>query len=184
MEHRMRRRSALIALALIASAASLPAQSFMGEMHRDLNTVQRKIVDLAKAMPAETFDWRPGPGVRSVREVFLHIAAENYVLPAMMGTAVPAGVALSHTDMKTVATYEARALTKEQVVADLEASFAHIHRAINVNTDANLGEVIKFFGMDFPRQRAMLGTVTHIHEHLGQLIAYARQNKVVPPWSQ
>lgn len=180
----MRRRSFLVALALLTAGTTLPAQSFMGEMHRDLNTVQQKLVNLAKAMPAETYDWRPGPGVRSVREVFLHIAAENYVLPAMMGTAIPAGIALSHTDMKTVEAYEKQALTKDQVVAALEASFGHIHRAIGVNTDQNLGEVIKFFGMDFPRQRAMLGTVTHIHEHLGQAIAYARQNKVVPPWSQ
>jgi uncharacterized damage-inducible protein DinB len=180
----MRRRTVLAALAFVALGTSLPAQSFMGEMHRDLNTVQQKLVNLAKAMPAETYDWRPGPGVRSVREVFLHIAAENYVLPAMMGTPIPAGIALSHTDMKTVEAYEKQALTKDQVVAALEASFAHIHRAIGVNTDQNLGETIKFFGMDFPRQRAMLGTVTHIHEHLGQAIAYARQNKVTPPWSQ
>ncbi len=180
----MHRRTLLTALLLLGATPALPAQGFMGEMHRDLNTVQRKLVDLAKAMPAETYDWRPGAGVRSVREVFLHVAAENYVLPAMMGTAIPAGIALSASDMKTVETYEKQAMTKDQVVAALEASFVHIHRAINVNTDANLGETIKFFGMDFPRQRAMLGTVTHIHEHLGQLIAYARQNKVVPPWSQ
>ena len=27
-------------------------------------------------------------------------------------------------------------------------------------------------------------TATHLHEHLGQLIAYARSNNVTPPWSK
>ena len=66
----------------------------------------------------------------------------------------------------------------------LTASFPHIHRAISPPTDANLGETIKMFGQDFSRQRAMILTVTHLHEHLGQLIAYARANNVTPPWSR
>jgi len=34
-------------------------------------------------------------------------------------------------------------------------------------------------------RRAMwIGATTHLHEHLGQLIAYARSNGVVPPWSR
>lgn len=55
---------------------------------------------------------------------------------------------------------------------------------MGLTTDANLGEKIKFFGQDVTRQRAMPGTVTHLHEHLGQLISYARSNSIVPPWSK
>lgn len=76
-----------------------------------------------------------------------------------------------------------RGLTKAQIIADLEASFAHLHRAINVNTDANIGESINWFGQQTTRLQGMTGTVGHLHEHLGQLIAYARSNNVKPPWS-
>ena len=76
------------------------------------------------------------------------------------------------------------ALTPRQIVAELEASFKHLHEAMGLTTDANLKENIKFFGEDWSRQRAMLATVTHLHEHLGQMIAYARSNNVAPPWSR
>ncbi|MBA3341944.1 MAG: hypothetical protein H0T48_08910 [Gemmatimonadaceae bacterium] len=55
---------------------------------------------------------------------------------------------------------------------------------MGLTTDANLNQNIKFFGQDWSRQRAMILTVTHLHEHLGQLIAYARSNNVTPPWSR
>jgi uncharacterized damage-inducible protein DinB len=179
----MRRRTLLTALAFVALGTTLPAQSFMGEMHRDLNETQRKFIDLAKAIPAEKYDWRPGPGVRSIREVLLHVASENYFLPSMMGTPAPPASGISN-DYATVTAFEKQALSTDQVVAALEASFRHIHGAIGVNTDQNMGEVIKFFGQDWSRSRAMVLTATHIHEHLGQMIAYARQNNVKPPWSQ
>lgn len=73
--------------------------------------------------------------------------------------------------------------SKAQIVADLEASFMHLHRAIGVNSDANLTEHINWFGSERSRLDAMVGTVTDLHEHLGQLIAYARSNNVKPPWS-
>ena len=179
----MKTRIAVAALAL-SLAAPLHAQaSFMGEMHKDLNGVQKKIIDLANAIPESAYGYTPMKGVRTVGEVFLHVAAENYYLPIAMGTPAPAASGIT-ADYASTETFEKRKLTKAQIVADLTASFQHIHRAITPNTDANLGEKIKWFGSDVTRQSAMLGTVTHIHEHLGQLIAYARANNVVPPWSK
>lgn len=177
-------RKALSAL-LIALAVSGPAgaQSFMAEMHRDVNEVQRKLVDLAKAMPASTFSWRPGSGARSVAEMYLHVAADNYLIPIFMGKPAPAPTGIT-SDYATASTYEKRALTKDQIIAELEASFTHLHQGMGLTTDANTGEMIKMFGQDWTRMRAMVLTVTHLHEHLGQAIAYARSNNVVPPWSR
>jgi uncharacterized damage-inducible protein DinB len=177
----MRIRS--LALALSMAAAPLSAQGIMGEMHRDVNEVQKKMVDLAKAMPEASYDWSPGAGVRSVREVFLHVAGENYMLPIYMGKEAPASSGIT-SDFKSAETFEKRKLTKAQVVAELEASFGNLHQGMGLTTDTNLTDKIKFFGQDWTRQRAMVLTVTHLHEHLGQLIAYARSNKVVPPWSK
>jgi uncharacterized damage-inducible protein DinB len=172
-------------LSLVAPAVSqLEAQSgFMSAMHRDLNDLQKKIVDLANAMPESAYAWRPGTGVRSVGEVLQHIAADNYILPIYMGTPAPPATGIT-ADYGSAVTYETRrGLGKAQIVADLEASFAHLHRAINVNTDANITQNIDWFGTPATRLQGMTGTVGHLHEHLGQLIAYARSNNVKPPWS-
>lgn len=184
------RLSARLLVAALALTAAAPAtqqlqaqQGFMSVMHRDLNDVQKKVVDLANAIPESAYEWRPAAGVRSVGEVFQHIAADNYILPVFMGSPAPAATAISR-DYNTAVAYETRrGLTKAQIVADLEASFVHLHRAIAVNTDANITENIDWFGRPSSRLAAMSGTVSHLHEHLGQLIAYARSNGVKPPWS-
>jgi uncharacterized damage-inducible protein DinB len=167
----------------LALATSASAQGLMADMHRDVNDVQKKFIDLAKAIPEPAYSWRP-PGVRSVGEVLLHVAADNYLIPIAMGKPAPAATGISGTDFKTVETYEKRKLTKDQIIAELESSFRHLHEAMGLTTDTNLNENIKFFGQDWSRQRAMLATVTHLHEHLGQMIAYARSNNVAPPWSR
>lgn len=178
----MRRPLAAVVLAL-ALASPAAAQGLMGEMHRDVNDVQKKVIDLARAMPEGSYSWRPGTGVRSVGEVFLHIASDNYLIPIAMGMPAPATSGIT-SDFATAAAFEKRTMTRDQIVAELEASFAHLHQGMAKTTDANLTETIKFFGQDWTRQRAMVLLVTHLHEHLGQLIAYARSNNVTPPWSR
>ena len=173
----------LALLLTLAFATSASAQGLMAEMHRDVNDVQKKFTDLAKAIPEASYAWRPS-GARSIGEVLLHVASDNYLIPVMMGKPIPASVAISASDMKTLETYEKRKLTKDQIIAELDASFAHLHAAMGLTTDANLTQNINFFGQQWSRQRAMLMTVTHLHEHLGQMIAYARSNNIAPPWSR
>ena len=174
-----------LTLTLCAMTASTAfAQGMMADMHGDVSDVQKKMVDLAKAIPESAYGWRPMAGTRSVGEMFKHVVSDNYLIPIAMGMAAPAETGISDKDMKTVAAYEARSMTKAQIVAALEQSFAHLHTAMALTTDANAGDAMKFFGMDFTRRKAMIGTVTHLHEHLGQGIAYARSNNVVPPWSK
>lgn len=174
---------ALVFVVLTAFAAPASAQSLMADMHGDVNGVQKKFIDLAQAIPESAYGWRPA-AARSIGEVLLHIASDNYFLAIPMGMAAPAATYINGTDFKALETFEKRKLTKAQTVAELEASFKHLHGAMGMTTEANLGEKVKFFGQDMSRQAATLATVTHMHEHLGQLIAYARSNNVTPPWSK
>ena len=185
MRNRRLSSSSSFAVLLLSLTLAAPAgaQGFMAEMHRDVNQAQEKFIGLAKAMPESTFKWRPAPGVRSVGEVFLHVASDNYLIPISMGKEAPASSGIT-SDYKTAETFEKRPLTKDQIIAELEASFKHLHEGMALTTDANANENIKFFGQDWSRQRAMVMTVTHLHEHLGQEIAYARSNHVTPPWSK
>lgn len=176
-------RKLLTALALMLTVAAPASAQIMGDMHRDVNDAQKKFLDLANAIPEASYSWRPSPGARSIGEVLLHVASDNYLLPIAMGKPAPAASGIT-SDFSSATTFEKRTLTKAQIVAELSASFTHLHQAMGLTTDQNLGEMLKVFGQDWSRGRTMVLTVTHLHEHLGQFIAYARSNNIVPPWSR
>lgn len=177
----------LVALAaLLAVATPLQAQTregLMGDLLRDINDVQTKIVGLAKAMPQGTYAWRPSEGVRSTGEVFAHVASDNYFMPAAIGIAAPAESGIT-SDYKTTAAFEKRTVTRDQLIAELDKSFAFLKASMTAMPDAKLNEPINVFGQKMTNRALWVTTTTHLHEHLGQLIAYARSNKVTPPWSK
>jgi uncharacterized damage-inducible protein DinB len=185
----MTNRYRLLVLLLLLAVASFPASAqkrtgVMGDLIAAVGDVETKIVGLAKAMPEATYAWRPMPGVRSVGEAFTHVAADNYFMPAALGIAAPAATGISGTDYKTVEAYEKKARTRAEIIAELEQSFAFLRKAMVDTPDAKLDATMKMFGRESSIRSTWVMTTTHLHEHLGQLIAYARSNKVVPPWSK
>jgi len=172
------RRTLVAATALAAFALPASAQTLQSEMARDVREVGRKFVSLAEAVPESAYSWRPGEGVRSVSEVFMHVAAANLGLPAnLLGVAPPAGYAQDWFQ-------GAEGITeKAEVVRHLRVSFQHLASVLEGMTDDDLQEAVNVFGRDTNRLGAALLLETHTHEHLGQSIAYARTNGVVPPWS-
>jgi uncharacterized damage-inducible protein DinB len=141
----------------------------------DLDGMKQKFVALATAVPADKYNWRPAEGVRSIGEVFLHISAANYNIPNLMGTALPAGF-----DPKT---FEKSTTDKAQIIDALNKSFASAHAAIEAMTNADFNKPLPKLGPDANYGDVIYILVTHAHEHLGQSIAYARMNGVVPPWT-
>lgn len=135
-----------------------------------------KLTRLAEAIPADKYTWRPAPDVRSVSEVFLHIAAANYNLYKLVGSAPPAGIDLKNFDKSTT--------DKAKVVATLKDSYAHAQQAITAMPDANLEKSFDWFGGKNSQRGILLFIVRHGAEHLGQQIAYARMIGVVPPWTE
>jgi uncharacterized damage-inducible protein DinB len=167
----------LIAVALLAAlqtpSPAPPKRGFRAEFLRDLSDVQKKIEELAAAMPADKYTWRPAPGVRSVSEVYMHIAGGNYFLASFVGMKPPA------YDESTLE----RINDKARVLAELRKSFDHIRLAALTASDADLDKPIKMLGTDTTVRGAFMSALNHLHEHLGQSIAYARMNGVVPPWT-
>ena len=186
----MRRTTRLATFGLMLTLVSpLAAQAptregLMGDLLKDVNEVQTKVVGLAKAMPAASYDWRPGKTVRSTGETLMHIAADNYFLPAIMGIAPPAETGINGKDYKTAAAFEKRTLTRDQIIAELEKSFAFLKTSMTSFPDAKLEAPLEVFGQKSTARGMWITTATHLHEHLGQLIAYARSNNVTPPWSK
>ena len=164
----------LAALPLIAAEGGTPS-GFLGEFINQLNDTEKKFVGLAEAVPQEKYSWRPGEGVRSVSEVFMHVAGANFMLTRIVGVAPPSGL-----DPKMEKTVTEKAEVKEM----LTKSFAHMRKAAMETKDSDLDSKVKVFGRETTKRDAFLLFATHMHEHLGQSIAYARVNSVVPPWSK
>ena len=183
---RMRIPPAALALTLLfaAPAAAQTSETLMGDLVRDVGEVREKVIGLARALPPGAWDWRPGANVRSTAEVLKHVAADNYFLPAMMGTAPPAATGINGKDFKTTLAYEKRTMSRDEVIAELEKSFEFLATTMQGVTEAQLNAPLDMFGQKSTGRRMWLLTVTHLHEHLGQLIAYARSNNVAPPWSK
>lgn len=180
--------SSVAAALFVAPAGAQQVQQRMqrsnltAELVKDINQVQEKLTGLAKAIPADKWGWRPGEGVRSVGGVFMHVAADNYLLPSGLGTPAPATTGIKPEDYATVQAFENKELSKDATVMELEKSFAHLKTALEGATP--MGDDIQMFGQTFTRTGFLVLLTTHLHEHLGQMIAYARSVGVVPPWSR
>ncbi|MDX1585562.1 MAG: DinB family protein [Balneolaceae bacterium] len=139
-------------------------------------TTTGKTSQLAGAIPADNYDWRPAEGIRSVREAILHVASGNYFFGSMLGFESPEGI-----DPRTL---EQSGMSKDQAIATLEESVEYVKSGIQNMTAKDFETKIDFFGNEVTKRQAMFILGDHAAEHLGQLIAYARSNGVAPPWSQ
>jgi uncharacterized damage-inducible protein DinB len=152
-----------------------PSYDMKAQSLADLLAVQQKFVDLAKAIPADKFTWRPSPDSRSFAEVFLHVAGERYQILALMGTTPPAGF-----DPKA---FEKSTTDKARIVEDLNKSWDFAKTAINGMTNADFAKLLPKLGPQANAGDVIYILVADAHEHLGQVVAYARVNGIVPPWT-
>jgi len=152
-----------------------PSYDMKPQSIQDLDDMHKKFVALATAIPQEKYSYRPAEGVRSIGEVFLHISNANYNIPSLMGAPLPAGF-----DAKT---FEKSTTDKTQIIDQLNKSFDSAHAAIEKMTNADFAKPLPKLGPDANYGDVVYLLVTHAHEHLGQSIAYARVNGIVPPWT-
>ncbi|MFL5616885.1 MAG: DinB family protein [Gemmatimonadaceae bacterium] len=179
---------ALVALTLVCAPRLAVAQTTAAEAAAirtaylgQLDELQGKFLQLAEAIPADKYSWRPAPGVRSIGEVFMHIATEYYMYDPMAFGAPPSPV-VGH-DREALQKFEATS-TKPEVLKHLKEGLAYTKQALGaVSPDSLLGKR-KMFGHEFTQTELAFAMSGDLHEHLGQLIAYARMNGVKPPWSK
>jgi uncharacterized damage-inducible protein DinB len=177
--HYMRRMMALGAVAVLTIASTAGAQAATGFRKEFLDNyaeVESKLMQLTTAIPADKQDWKPNKDVRSFCEVFMHIAYDNYLLGAAVG--------LTMKPEMRVANPEKCPANKADAAKAMKESFTAFRNAVTATKDADLEASFSLFGSSRTRRAWLLATAEHAGEHLGQLIAYARMNNVVPPWSK
>lgn len=161
----------LFLLALGSLSAQYPAglgTGYLGELEH----IGRQMVQLAEAVPEEKYSWRPAPGVMSVAEVYLHVYTGSFGLLSQAGHKQPADLVM-------------KPKTKAEIVAELKRSLAAVKLAYEGTSPKELQRPVKLFGaIDSKVESIYLRILAHLSEHMGQSIAYARMNGIVPPWSK
>ncbi len=160
----------IAAVSVAPSQAQVPAQSVQAGLSQEAGKLSDKFTGLARVM-AGKYDWKPGQGVRSVGEVFNLIAAENGYLARTLTGAAAGDWPPDITD-------------PQKLQEALKTSYANLQQTIAGLSDADLKAPVKLFGKDMTKEGAIRYLFADQHEHLGQSIAYARSNGVVPPWSK
>ena len=160
-----------LAVVLMMPLAQAQPVGIQAAFAKDAGTLSDKFTGLARVMSGK-YDWKPGQGVRSVGDVFNLIVTENRMLAGVLsGTPNTGAKPAPITD-------------PEKMQEALKASYANLQKAITGLSDNDLQAPVKLFGRDMTKQGALMLILEDQHEHLGQSIAYARSNGVVPPWSK
>ena len=143
----------------------------------DLEVMHGKFVGLAQAFPADKYTWRPMEGVRSVSEVLMLMVSETY---GFAPTALGGKAGLSREEMAPLP----KVTDKNQIIEQLNKGFAYAKTTLEGIDPATLTAKRRVMGQDRALPDIVAAVGGDMHEHLGQLIAYARTNHVVPPWSK
>jgi hypothetical protein len=152
-----------------------PSYDLKAQALLDLQGINKKCVDLAQALPGDKLTWRPSSDTRSFAEVFLHVAGERYGILSMMGAKPPEGFKAREFEKSTI--------EKDRIVRDLNQSWDFANNTISSMSNADFAKPLPKLGPQANEGDVVYILVADAHEHLGQLIAYARQNGIVPPWT-
>ena len=156
--------------------AQSTAVDFRDEFLAHFQSSARRMAQLSAAMPEGTYAWSPGEGVMSVARVYMHIARYNYLyLDGSLGIPAPEGV-----DWENFESIADRAT----VLDLLQRSFEHVTEHVTAMTENDLTRMTMLYGRSVPGWAVLFQLLSHMNEHVGQSIAYARMNGVVPPWSR
>jgi uncharacterized damage-inducible protein DinB len=191
-------RPAVVLLFLAHSLSAWQGQKAGGlktEYLDDFAATCKHLDQLSQATPADKYNWRPGPGVRSVSEVYVHIASGNFLLLSLAGVKLPAeyfpdvttnakGKPDTQAVFKRMSELEKTVTEKGAVTRMLKSSLDEVRDRFSQSTPAELDRPVDFFGEQTTVRRVYLRIFAHVNEHYGQSVAYARVNGIVPPWSQ
>ena len=161
----------VIALMVPLALAQAQPAGLQAAFGKDAATLSEKFTGLARVMSGK-YDWKPAQGVRSVADVFNLIVKENGLLAGVLSGTPNTGES------------PAPITDPEKMQEALKASYLNLQKAIAALSDNDLQAAVTLFGRDMTKQSALMLILEDQHEHLGQSIAYARSNGVVPPWSK
>lgn len=190
--------AALVILPMVLAGQQQPAPSTpaISPLRQDILNgfagAAGRALALAKEVPQDKYSWRPMEGVRSFGEVFVHMAGSTLLFCSYAGLKPPQGPAQDLAavymkrgfEMPEIFAAEAAVKDKAKILAIMEQSFRQARDLIRNMPDADLEKSVQFFGRPVTLRGLLIIMGDHLSEHVGQSIAYARVNQIVPPWSK
>ena len=160
---------------IVSHAAVDPLEGLWQGYDAEWSHVSRQLIALAEVIPADQYSWRPAPGVRSVSDVFMHVAIENFSLLSVNGPPMPADL---REEMEKTIT------AKQEVIAWLKRSLDAVG-SDHAHVDASeLQRKVRINGRYATVDGMYVRILVHDNEHMGQLVALARMNGIALPWSE
>ena len=165
--------AALVAGLLLIAPGAAAAQTLSADFQAAWERQRTQIGDLADAMPAENWDYKPTDPQQTFGERVLHVLEINAFLLGRVG-------GMGGPDLEAV-----DAGDKAAVMAALEASFDYGAEVIGGLSDAQMAEAVDaaFLGQA-TRARVLAFSGEHTADIYGQLVVYARLNGITPPASR
>ena len=170
----MKRLICLVAICFVipmVSQAQDTANPLTATVRKTFDEYSKNVIGAAEVMPAEKYSYHPSPDVRTFGATIAHVADVNYlVCGKLMTVPAPQAARTSESD------------PKDKLVTALKASMDYCSQAFSKITDANLAEMVPWFG---GRQITRLGVAEAVSDdlvdHYAGLSIYLRMNNLLPP---
>ena len=170
-------------VAVVVSLLLTPAVSFAQTANPNPMTANAKIqfgalsgfvLRSAEKVPEDLYSFRATPDVRSMAELFGHVADAMFSM-----CSAAAGTKPSRTGIEKTVT------AKPELIAALKEGISHCNGVYDAMTDQKGStETIPFYFGPTPRLSVLYFVVTHTYEHYGNLVTYMRLKNIVPPSSE
>jgi DinB family protein len=165
--------------------ASLDARQEKRAFESLMKIVEKEIISVVDAMPADKFGFAPTDGefkgVRTFGQMVKHFSATNHILAAAALGEEPPAEAGDELGPESVR-------TKAEILAYLKGSFVHLDKAVEAigqtNIPVNASPISPLKRGEVTRLALITETLLHAYDHYGQLVEYLRMNGVVPPASR
>jgi hypothetical protein len=154
-------------------AAQTDAVTLQGDLLKDWEALKDTMMQLGDAMPAEKFDFKPTPELRTFGEQLMHVAGSNVGLMKLL-------------DPSATAPTLPKATAKADVLKALAESFDFGTAALKKQTDATLQESVqgpRYLGPS-TGARIVYRNMAHTWDEYGVMTVYLRLNGIVPPASR
>jgi len=169
----MRLLTAALLFTAVASAQEMPTNPLM-TVSKTLYGISRSdIMRSVDKIPEGLWSFQPTKDVRTVAQLFAHIADGQYEFCSAIVEGKPVSKDIEKTDK-----------TKAEIVPALKEAFAYCDSAYAKMTDANAADIVPFFGMKVTKLGILDFNTAHNMEHYGNLATYMRIKGIVPPSSE
>jgi uncharacterized damage-inducible protein DinB len=168
----MKLTTVLLFLSALLSAQGQPADPLVATSKAIFGITKNDVLGSVDKIPEELWSFRPTDDVRTIGQLFAHIADGQYEFCGVAREGKP-----------VTKDIEKNAKTKADIVAALKTAFSYCDATYEGLTDAKAPELVTFFGMRITRIGAMDFNAAHNMEHYGNLVTYMRLKGIVPPSS-